>query len=298
MQRTGTPVTDIDQDETWIEGNDDHDMAGGLATPDTCYGSEDVLSIGSPVNGPIVSYISPTWRPAHICADIQVPSTDIYDDEILILDKFLQRTKLPLKPQIKYAFVLGNGVMLLYIAHRKLRVTVQTYISDRDITGGGGIILSAVIALCRLEQHSLRIPDDELTFLKRTMDGVCESYCQWLAKPERALAFSQDAFVHRQRSFCGLHLRTLSRGQSNIRGISKLFHVDSIFPIRGELGPAMIKDNEIHVTLCWKGREPIVVQIREDIAELNHRGCFFVEEGIVPAGQIEKLSNCSCVGCG
>ena len=32
------------------------------------------------------------------------------------------------------------------------------------------------------------------------MDGVCESSCQWFSKLECA------HFVHRQRSFCGLHL--------------------------------------------------------------------------------------------
>jgi hypothetical protein len=80
--------------------------------------------------------------------------------------------------------VLGNGLLLLYIAHRKLRVTVQAYISDLDITGGGGIILSAMIFLCPQEQRPLRVLDDELTFLKGTIDGVCKSYYQWLPKPE------------------------------------------------------------------------------------------------------------------
>jgi hypothetical protein len=292
MQRPGTPETLFDEDETWVEEHDNHDMTGGLATPDTFCSSEGT------VNGPIVSNIRSIWRPADICADIQVPSTDKYDPEIFILDKFHQSTKLPLKPQTKYAFVLVDGLIVLHIALGKLRFAMRAYIDDLNIAGGGGFILSAVMSLCQQEQHPLQIPDNEFTSLKRTMDGVCESYCQWLVKPKHVLAFSQNHLIQRQRSFCGLHLRTLSRGQSKIRGVAKMFGLDSIFTIRGELGPAMIKDNQIQVMLCWEGREPIVVQIEKDIAELNPRGCFFIEEGIVPAGKIEKLPDRSCIGCG
>jgi hypothetical protein len=105
------------------------------------------------------------------------------------------------------------------------------------------------------------------------------------------LTLHNNGFVHRQLSFCGLYLRTLSQNQRAICGKPACFDLDSIFPLFGTLGPAMIKDGHILVTVSWEDQGWRVLRIRQDIAELNRQGYFFLVKGVVSAGKIQTIPN-------
>jgi hypothetical protein len=258
--------------------------AANTITLDTCRSIENVF----PTNEGIIPDIKESWEAGGICASIQVPSQDGYLNKMLVLDNFGQYNSVPLK---KYIFKWVDNVVRLYISDRLLNATVEGYVNPfvHSTTKDRGFLLSAMLVLCQQKQFRLPLPDDELTCLKHTMNAICELYCGQVSKTEHVLKLEQHLVVQRERTFCGLYHRTLSPGQSTFYITSTLDDRKSIFPVPGKLGPVMIKDHYIFVTLCWGDREPKPVRILHDIGELNYMGCYFSEEGIVPAGKVERV---------
>jgi hypothetical protein len=170
MQRPDTSETVIEDDEIWI---DDDSLTEGIVTPHTCYSSDSSLPIKSTDNVGLVSHIEESWKPGQVCADIQIHSKDTYEQEILILDQSDQSFTIRLKAGVKYAFVLVDGAIRVYITHKVHHSAIATDIGPSNITKDGGFILSGVIELSRQEEHPIRIPDDELRELNHILVAVC-----------------------------------------------------------------------------------------------------------------------------
>lgn len=281
MEPLTPPETTVGNEEIW----NDHKDQDEIFIDDEM---EIVSTIKPRGNAMATFHIETIWNSGEICAYIIVRSSDTYDKEITILDEGNRWLTIPLKPRVKHAFVFVNDVVHLSVAHAGQRSIIEAYIDKSDITACGGFKLSGVIALIQKRQN-LQLFGDELKTFNQTMQLVCERYCQKLANPVHALSLYRNEFVRRQRASCGLYMRTLSPYQSIIYGKPKYFGRDSIFPLCGTLERSETQGEEILVTLCFDGEDAIVVPIQKDIKELNDRGCFFIAEGIVPAGKIEKL---------
>lgn len=290
VSRSVTSPTEIEDDgESWTG---DDDLARSMAALTTCHQSESLPLIDNRDNVQLVSHIKESWKPGEVCAEIQeiqARGKDTSPQELSIMDRCWRYYTKRVDARTKYAFVFVDGTIRLFITHQETASTIATYIDPSNITEDRGFIFSGVIEFFRQVEHPVQIPEEEFRELNHTLVAISVRYCQILAAPEYALTLHNNDFVHRQLSFCGLYLRTLSPEEQVICRESAYFGSESIFPRFGKLGPAMIQDECIRIVVSWEDQVCTVLMIQRVISELNELGYFFLAKGDVDVGRIRTI---------